>query len=137
MLPERLKALRKERDVTQRAVAIATNITDRSYQRFESGESKPNYETLLALANYFNVTVDYLMGRVKNPNAFYVALDDLDERTDIPDDALVESGFRITLTEKQKKVIDEDLKAILDKMQELGISYEIIVGRTDKPEVNR
>jgi transcriptional regulator with XRE-family HTH domain len=66
MLSKRLKELRKQKDVTQRQVAITMNITERNYQRFEAGE-KPNYDNLLTLADYFGVSLDYLVGRTDNP----------------------------------------------------------------------
>ena len=69
MLAERLKSLRQERGLAQRTVAIAINITDRNYQRFEYGE-KPRYDTLIALADYFDVSIDYLVGRTDDPRRY-------------------------------------------------------------------
>ena len=66
MLNNRLKELRKLNNVTQKQVAEAINIAERNYQRLEAGYN-PNYENLLALANYFNVSLDYLAGRTNNP----------------------------------------------------------------------
>lgn len=60
---ERLKTLRTERRIYQREVAEHLGITLRSYQSYESGESEPNLERLKALADYFGVTTDYLLGR--------------------------------------------------------------------------
>lgn len=60
---ERLKLLRKNKKVSQRTIAIAIGISERNYQRFEYGEYKPSFETLIALADYFDVTLDYLMCR--------------------------------------------------------------------------
>ena len=64
---ERLKELRKSRKVTQVGMAIAIDLTERQYQRLEAGESKPMYDTLLALADYFDVSLDYLVGRSDDP----------------------------------------------------------------------
>lgn len=66
MLAKRLKELRKIRHVTQKQVAENINITERNYQRLEAGE-KPNYDNLIALADYFEVSLDYLVGRSDNP----------------------------------------------------------------------
>lgn len=66
MLSDRLKELRKLHNVTQVEVAKKCNITDRSYQRMEAS-TKPNYDNLIALADYFNVSIDYLVGRTENP----------------------------------------------------------------------
>lgn len=48
---------------TQAQVGLATGIGERNYQRFEAGENFPNVENLCALADYFEVSLDYLMGR--------------------------------------------------------------------------
>ena len=66
MLNNRLKELRKLNNVTQKQVAEAINIAERNYQRLEAGYN-PNHETLVALADYFKVSLDYLTGRTDNP----------------------------------------------------------------------
>ena len=60
---KRLRELRAERKETQVQVARAIEITDRQYQRFEAGENLPGFENLWALADHFNVSMDYLAGR--------------------------------------------------------------------------
>lgn len=60
---ERLKLLRKNKGVSQKVVAVAIGISERNYQNFEYGEYKPSFENLIALADYFDITLDYLMGR--------------------------------------------------------------------------
>lgn len=62
-LQERMRALRKEKRETQLQVAEAIGITDRQYQRFESGVNLPGFVNLCALADHFGVTLDYLAGR--------------------------------------------------------------------------
>ena len=59
---ERLKAARKKRGVKQREVAEYLQITPRSYQQYEGGVRRPNYETLVTLAIYLDVSTDYLLG---------------------------------------------------------------------------
>lgn len=58
-----LKKIRKERNLTQLEVAAALNITVRQYQRYESGEQTTTLENLIALADFFDVSLDYLCGR--------------------------------------------------------------------------
>ena len=64
---EHLKMLRLQHGKTQREVSIAINITDRNYAKFEHGEVKPSFYTLIALADFFDVSTDYLMGRSDDP----------------------------------------------------------------------
>ena len=63
ILHERMRALRKERGETQVQVAQAVGITDRQYQRFETGKQKPGFENFCAIADHFGVSLDYLAGR--------------------------------------------------------------------------
>ena len=60
---ERMRELRKEHGETQAQAAAAAGMTDRQYQRFETGKQKPGVDSLLALADHFGVSMDYLAGR--------------------------------------------------------------------------
>ncbi|MDG4965498.1 helix-turn-helix domain-containing protein [Lactococcus lactis] len=60
---ERLKELRKGKGLTQQKVADSLNISQPNYRRWESGERSPSVETLIMLADYFDVSIDYLLGR--------------------------------------------------------------------------
>lgn len=60
---ERVRQLRMEKKETQSQVAEAIGIQTRHYQRFELGENLPSYANLIALADHFEVTLDYLMCR--------------------------------------------------------------------------
>lgn len=63
ILGARLKELRKEKKVTQRAMAQLLNVTDRHYQAVEAGTVNIPSLTLALLADYFSVSADYLLGR--------------------------------------------------------------------------
>ena len=60
---ERLKKLRKNGSLTQKGVADAVGMSDRNYQDLEYGKIKPSYDNIIKLADYFNVSADYLLGR--------------------------------------------------------------------------
>ena len=60
---ERLQELRNEKGVTQREVAEYMQMKLRSYQHYEGGDRRPDFEGLVTLADYFGVTTDYLLGR--------------------------------------------------------------------------
>ena len=61
-LANRLKELRRLSNLTQRQTSLKLGVTERSYQRFESGENKPSLSNLIELANIFNVSLDFLVG---------------------------------------------------------------------------
>lgn len=62
-LREKLKELRANKNVSQKKVAEELGISDRNYQRYEYGVVEPSASNLIALADYFNVSIDYLVGR--------------------------------------------------------------------------
>ncbi|MCL2696669.1 MAG: helix-turn-helix domain-containing protein [Oscillospiraceae bacterium] len=64
---ERLKTIRKSKKLTQKQVANDTKIAERAYQSYEINEQKPLFENLIALADYFDVSLDYLVGRSDCP----------------------------------------------------------------------
>ena len=64
---ERLVQLQQERGLDKKDIYNACNISRISYYRYESGERPPTHEALLALADYFDVSLDYLVGRTDNP----------------------------------------------------------------------
>ena len=60
---ERLKALRKERGLKQREMAEICGLKMRGYQQYEYDETYPTVPGLVFLADYFDVSTDYLLGR--------------------------------------------------------------------------
>ena len=64
---ERLKSLRKAAGKTQKAVAEGIGITTNSLQRFELGLAHPKLATVEKIADIYNVSIDYLVGRSDNP----------------------------------------------------------------------
>lgn len=63
---DRLKELRKQVNVTQADVAKECDMTERNYQRLEAG-NKASQDNIIKLADYFNVSTDYLLGRSDDP----------------------------------------------------------------------
>lgn len=64
----RLKKLRKAKNISQLKLAMDLGMNQNSISRYETGERQADYETLIAFADYFNVSIDYLLGRTDNPN---------------------------------------------------------------------
>lgn len=86
MFSERLKELRLEADMKQLELAKILGISASTIGMYEQGRRFPDQEILLKIANFFDVTTDYLLGRTDNPK----------------------------LTAKDKKSIQKDLKQIID-----------------------
>lgn len=67
-LSDALKRFRKELGITQKQAAAGANIAERLYQSYEYGKVIPSATVLITLANFFNVSLDYLVGRSDDPN---------------------------------------------------------------------
>ena len=78
MLSERLKSLRLESKIAQKEISDKLEIGQGTYARYEKGDRKPTGEILNKLANFFNVSTDYLLGNTDNKNSTKFE-DDLEE----------------------------------------------------------
>lgn len=65
---ERLRSVREQRNLSQKQVADYLGITSQAYGYYERGERNPGSDNLRKLANYFDVSVDYLLGRDQGQN---------------------------------------------------------------------
>lgn len=63
----RLKELRKGRNITQLKMAMDLNMSQNTISRYENGEREPGLEELVRIADYLDVSIDYLLGRTENP----------------------------------------------------------------------
>ena len=71
-MEERLIFLRKSINKTQTEIANYLNMQQGSYQKYEVGKAEPNIQTLIKLADYYHVTLDYLVGREFANDAGYL-----------------------------------------------------------------
>ena len=63
----RLKQLRTQRGISQLKLAMDLNMNQNTISRYETMERQADYETLIRFAEYFDVSLDYLLGRTDNP----------------------------------------------------------------------
>ena len=66
-LYKRIRDLREDRDLNQTAVAKMLGMSQTGYSKYETGENDVPTDILIKLANFYGVSVDYLLGRTKNP----------------------------------------------------------------------
>ncbi len=88
----RLRELRKEKQLLQREVAAAIGVSAQSYGYYENGINKPDPDTLIMLADLFECSVDYLIGRSDDFGAVTV---------------VASSPTGEQLTPQEKKLLDE------------------------------
>ncbi len=63
----RLKELREKRHISQLKLGMDLCMNQNSISRYETGEREADYATLILFADYFDVSIDYLLGRTDNP----------------------------------------------------------------------
>lgn len=66
----RLKELRKKRKISQLKLAIDLQLNQNAISRYETGVREADYATLIKIADYFDVSIDYLLGRTDNPQRY-------------------------------------------------------------------
>jgi len=79
----RLKKLREGILLSQKDLSVKLGITQSAVNRYENNQSEASYKTLLVYADYFDVSVDYILGRTDNPQGrlydFKPKIDDNDD----------------------------------------------------------
>ncbi|GAB2023185.1 helix-turn-helix transcriptional regulator [Pseudolactococcus yaeyamensis] len=105
MFANRLKTLRSEANLTQQQLSEKLGVTRGSYAQWESKRTKPNGESLQKLADFFNVSTDYLLGNTDEKNSTKFE-DDLEKSLD---------SFHAF---SGKKMTDNDREAIRDWLTE-------------------
>jgi len=124
MLGVRLKYLRKSNNKTQQDIADILGITRPAYTAYEQGKRNPDYEILEKIADYYNVSIDYLLGRTENKGALHTQ-------------AGISDNEYNNLSAYQKEVIDffltrEDLffknqpENLLDALEQFEVFYEVL-----------
>jgi len=63
----KLKEIRKQHNLSQLKLAIDLNMSQNTISRYENGEREPGLTELILIADYFNISIDYLLGRTDNP----------------------------------------------------------------------
>lgn len=63
----RLKEIRKSKGISQLKLAMDLNTNQNTISRYETGEREPGIHELIQIADYFDVSLDYLLGRTDNP----------------------------------------------------------------------
>ena len=69
-LSRRLRACRKQGNYTQREVSIYCDMTEHAYQNYEAGRQEPRLSILIRIAQFYKVSLDYLVGLTDTPTPY-------------------------------------------------------------------
>lgn len=128
---EILKQLRKQNGFTQKQMADQLGITISAYGNYELGQRQPTPEMLCKLADIFEVSVDYLLGRETPPNK-NTALVNKDGITDVALNYIKE--FESIINEKRFRDFSKLYRAMNDLQKVYMLAY--IIGYLNKAGVN-
>ncbi|MBQ3234983.1 MAG: helix-turn-helix transcriptional regulator [Clostridia bacterium] len=106
-----IKELRVENNLTQKELADKIGVTNKSIWAYETGYAIPPIETLIKLADVFNCSLDYLVGR---ENELGYILTDNSESTLTEDEKFLLYAYR-KLEDKDKKVLNKLLIALIER----------------------
>lgn len=127
---ERLKRLREDRKLSQQQLADRLNINRSTYARYELGQTQPDYETLQRLADFYEVSVDYLFGRENKKNLpELTAKDERDiakRMEKIKKDLAADGGLSFygePLSEEAKESLLEAMEYAVKQAQRLNKKY--------------
>lgn len=101
MLSQRLQVLRKQKDVTQEELAKYLGVTRPAYSAYEAGKRTPDFNSVEKLATFFNVSVDYLLGRTDNPKGILDEPSDLEIEHILKNNQVMFNGDVMTEEEKE------------------------------------
>ena len=104
----RLRKTRQDKGITQKQAATIFDITERNWQKYESGDMFPTPEKLIEIADYFNISIDYLLGRSESPNINLAVYRELNTQYENAMQIIREST--IQLAQKALKIAQENLK---------------------------
>lgn len=115
-----LKKLRTEKNITQKDLAKYLGVSDRSVGYYETGQRTPPPDIIEKIADYFNVSVDYLLGRTNIRNPYTIKIDTPEKANNFADEILqilIDTG-ELTKEELQSGKIDaEKKKKLLTKLR--------------------
>lgn len=115
MVGQRIKKLRKEHNHTQQQFAALLNLNDSTISLYENEKRAPEFHTLIKIADSFNVTVDWLLGRTDNRHISIV------KNEHIPRDLLGVGVDYLKLAKEiyDKKIPPQDIRKIIAAIKAL------------------
>lgn len=109
-----LKKLREEHELLQKDLAKKLNLSNAVYNNYELGKRMPNYETLKHIAEYFNVSTDYLLGKTDDPEEKIIETKDFPEKWRVLLGQLGVENFGIFKNLSLADMTEEDFADILE-----------------------
>ncbi|RKN85666.1 helix-turn-helix domain-containing protein [Paenibacillus ginsengarvi] len=108
---DRIAYLREKRGLTQEELSIKLGISRASLSHYETNRRQPDYETLRNIANFFDISLDYLLGRTNNPQTVLDRdIRDFVDSLELSDEKILE---KFMLTIDGRKLTPEEAKRFI------------------------
>jgi len=124
---ERLKELRKNKKLTQKEVAEKIGVARTTYAMYEQNRREPDNETFQKIADFFNVTTDYLLGRTDDPTMTAKDEKDIAKRMEKIKEDLANNGglsfYGEPLSEEAKQSLLEAMEFAVRQAQRINKKY--------------
>ena len=109
---QRIKDLREDEDLTQEKIAKKLNLHKTQYQRYENAEYNSFFEAMIMIADFYNVSLDYIAGRTNDKRGF--------NKSDLPkEEENLLKKFR-TLNAEQKGIILGRIEAMTEDNEKIS-----------------
>jgi len=115
-----LKKLRTEKGLSQKELTDQLAINRSTYARYETSSTQPDFDTLEKLADYFNVSIDYLLGRTNNSVSYLEKTQEINVSNELNDRlTLLQNELKTSkhLTFNGEPMSEEAKEALLEAMQ--------------------
>lgn len=134
MISKRLKELRHEKNLLQKDIANYLNISTSAYGYYEQGKRNLDSDTIKSLADFFNVSTDYLLGRTDNKEDYTSRESELNNNSDeFQNYGELETKIRQALLSEEIILGNEPIPSnVLDKVIKYGIEATIEILKLEK-----
>ncbi|GHU59292.1 hypothetical protein AGMMS49975_26730 [Clostridia bacterium] len=127
-----IKVLRAERNISQQELANQVHVHQTAVSQWESGKTNPDTQQAIVLANFFDVSVDFLLGRTDERRSVYNA-------TNIPDSQLVQgngtievNGGRTFLSREESELVRVyRVLGVKDGLKLLDYAFKLELGESN------
>lgn len=130
MLGEKIRTLRQQRGLNIDQMAAELDLTQSTLGKYERGEREPDYSTIIKIADYLNVSIDWLLGRVDNPSEY--SSTDLDVNALLKYYSIIDRARKHYMGSIDGSISDDLFCELLDISIKYGLNSAIEIMKLNK-----
>jgi len=133
MFSERLKALRNKLKIDRKEICEKLGVALTTYSNYENNNREPDFDTLIKLAKYFNVTTDYLLGITDIRNCYECRENNAEDKLTQDEEKVIQLYRK--LSERNKGKAELLIEQLLEKQEIETVKTETTAKKQNKKEV--